>query len=283
MNKLKTIITVSLLFSINIPAFAYKVKTFQPLKIAPLETIQTEEPTLNENYPKITQLEINLFKRTFEKESIYNRLSRIENKIFKTEYPQMPLASRVDNIFANIDPGVMYNISARELARLETKILGRAYPNDDTESRITRLEKEMLGAMQGGKITERFETVKKASKHYNSYPEIAQSQSVYQTYSGPYSINNQYNNYRSRGGGGFMQNLLGILFGGMNTGTMTGFTPPIYDPYNPYAQTIPYSPMGAYPGFMNPAMGEQDYYTGNRHAHMNNRNIGSQSSVRILD
>lgn len=263
-------------------AEARTIRTFQPLQIAPLELPSEEEPFINENYPKITQLEINMFKRTYERENIYKRLSRIEQKIFNQEFKNMPLASRVDNILSNIDAGIMHNISERELARTETKVLGRTYPNDDTESRITRLEKEMLGAMQGGNLPERFNTVKTASRHYNSYPELAQSQGIYQTYSGPYT--NHSTGYSTKHGlSGFIQNVMGMIFGGMNTGIMTGCTPPIYDPYNPYAQTMPYSPMGGYSPFMNQGVGQQDYFMGNRGGYINNRNIGSQSSVRILD
>lgn len=257
------------------PSHAYKVKTFQPLQISPLQ-IQQEEPSLTENYPKITQLEINIFKRTFERESIYKRLSRLEHRIFKNEFPNMPLSSRVENILANIDAGIMYNISEKELSKLEIKILARTYPNDDTESRITRLEKEMLGAMQSGNLKERFDTIKVASKHYNSYPEIVQSQNAYQSYG-------MHNGFRTRGFGNFLQNVIGTIFGTMNAGTMTGYTPPIYDAYNPYAQTTPYSPMSGYQNFLNPGIGQQEYYTSNTHSYLNNRNYGSQSSVRILD
>lgn len=274
MRKLSLLLILGLFF-ISSPANAYKVKTFQPLNISPLALPYDAPPEINESYPKVTQLEITLFKRTYENESIYNRLTRIENKVFRRNFNSMPLASRVDNIFANIDPALMYNISLKELARLETKVLGRTYPNDDTESRITRLEKEMLGAMQGGKLTERFNTVKTAAKHYNSYPEIAQSQSVYPRYST--GINPYYTGQR-RGINGMLQNVLGAIFGDLGTGTMTGFTPPIYDPYNPYSSYNPYG------GFnMNPGVGQQDYFMGNHGGYMNNRNLGSQSSVRILD
>lgn len=275
MKAKKFFLVIVLSIFVTQPSQAYKVKTFQPLQIAPLQ-VQNEEPTLTENYPKITQLEINIFKRTFERESIYKRLARLEHRLFKSEYPNMPLASRVENILANVDAGVMYNISEKELAKLEIKILARTYPNDDTESRITRLEKEMLGAMQSGNIKDRFETIRVASKHYNSYPEIVQSQNAYQSY----GMNHRFN---SRGFGGFMQNFLGAILGNMNTGAMTGYTPPIYDPYNPYAQTTPYSPMGAYSGFMNPGIGQQEYYTSNTRSYLNNKNYGSQASVRILD
>lgn len=256
--------------AVSLPANAYKVKTFKPLSIAPLAAPYSE-PGINENYPKITQIEFNLFKKTYEKENIYNRLSRIEKRIFRRNFDSMPLATRVDNILANIDPGVMYNISTRELARLETKVLGRTYPNDDTDSRITRLEKEMLGAMQGGNLSERFDTVKTAAKHYNSFPEIVQSQNVYPQYnniSPYYTPKSSWSGSRvNRGVSGMLQNLLGVIFGNFGSGSLTGFTPPIYDPYNPYINGV----------------GSQDYYMGTHGGHMLNRNLGNHSTVRILD
>ena len=75
----------------------------------------------------------------------------------------------------------------------------------------------------------------------------------------------------NRGVGGIVSNLLGAIFGDFSPGTMTGFTPPIYDQYSPYA------------GFTNPGMGQQNYYMGNHGGYYNNRNIGSGSTVRILD
>lgn len=273
MRKISLLLLLGLLL-ISSPAFAYKVKSFKPLNIEPLALPYDAPPEIDESYPKVTQLEITLFKRAYENESIYNRLSRIENRMFKRNFNSMPLASRVDNIFANLDPALIYNISLKELARLETKVLGRTYPNDDTESRITRLEKEMLGAMQGGKLTERFETVKTAAKHYNSYPEIAQSQGVYSGYS---TGTNPYYTGTKRGLSGMLQNVLGVIFGDIGTGTMTGFTPPLYDPYNTYS---PYNP---YAYNMSPGVGQQDYFMGNHGGYFNNRNLGSQSAVRILD
>ncbi len=270
--------TFILIIAMAAPAHAYKVKTFKPLAVNPMAinplAVPYNNPAINESYPKITQIELNLFKRTYERQNIYDRLTRIENKIFRRNFTAMPLANRVDNILANIDPGVMYNISTKELAKLESKILGRTYMNDDTESRITRLEKEMLGAMQGGNLTERFNTVKTASKHYNSYPELMQSQSVYPQYSGnanPYYMSKNWSGTRSRRGvSGLVQNLLGTIFGDFSAGSLTGFTPPIYDPYNPY-------------GGFNPGMGTQNYYMGNHGGYMDNRNIGNTSTVKILD
>jgi hypothetical protein len=125
----------------------------------------------------------------------------------------------------------------------------------------------MLGAMQGGDLIGRFNTVKVAARHYNSYPELAQSQGVY-TNQGVYPP--YYNRQNTAGAKrGLLQNILGSLFGDINSGMMTGFTPPVYDPYNQYGQ--------------NTASGMQDYYMGNTGGFYNNRNLGNGSSVRILD
>lgn len=279
----KKLLVFCFVMSLAGPAHAYKVKQFQPLApqmqaISPLADPYQQAVGVNESYPKITQLEENIFRRNYEKENIYSRLTRLENRVFRRSFTGMPLATRVDNLLANIDAGIMYGISSKEIAKLEMKVLGRTYTNDDTESRITRLEKEMLGAMQGGNLKERYETVKTASKHYNSYPELAQSQVVYpqRTAYGYNPYNGYYPNtarrYSNTTGGvsGLLQNIAGRIFGDFGPGTLTGYTAPIYDPYNPY-------------GFNNSGMGQQDYNFGNRGGYMRNRNIGNGGSIRILD
>lgn len=47
------------------PAHAYKVKTFEPLRVNPLAVPYSayQQPGANESYPKITQLEFTLFKK----------------------------------------------------------------------------------------------------------------------------------------------------------------------------------------------------------------------------
>ena len=278
-------ITVSgILFIIllmGMPAHSYKVKTFQPLQIKPLDVPYNpyQAPGVNENYPKITKIEYVLFKKSYEKQSIYNRLSRIEKKIFKQSFDNLPLATRMDNITSNIDSGVMYNISSNELSKLERKVLGRTYEGDDTESSITRMEKEMLGAMQSGNLNTRLETIKTASKHYNSYPEILQSQTItpqtiYPQYYSPNAAQMAYyppsygywNRNQNRGFGGFLKNMFGSMFNG-GYGTMTGYTPPIYDPYSQF----------------DPGMGIRNEYRSNTRSYLRNRNYGTGSTVRILD
>ena len=270
-----------LIFFAGMPACAYKVKTFQPLRINPLEVPYSpyQAPAVNESYPKITQIEYALFKKAYEKQNIYTRLARIERKIFKKAFNNLPLATRMENITNNMDAGVMYNISSSELSKLERKVLGRTYEGDDTESRITRMEKEMLGAMQSGNLKTRLETIKTASKHYNSYPEIIQSQTItpqtiypQQYYNQPpmayYPQSYGYRNWnQSRGLGGFLKNMFGAMINGGGYGTMTGYTPPIYAPYSRF----------------DPGIGIRNEYYGNQRRYIRNKNYGTGSSVRILD
>ncbi len=272
----KKVFMLLIFAAIACPAHAYKVKSFQPLREPVVNQVYDyNNPngtmTTSESYPRISQLEVAIFRRSYENENIYSRLTRLENRLFKRSFAGMPLASRVDNLLANVDQGMMYGISSNELSKLERKVLGQTFAYEDSDSRITRLEKEMLGAMQGGNLNQRFETVKTASKHYNSYPEISRSQAVYTPTNAYYGPQSSWSGTKMNGGvGGMLQNVVGSIFGNFTPGNMTGYTPPLYDPYNQY---------GAY----NPGMGTQDYFMGNRGGYMNNRNIGNGTTVRILD
>ena len=263
MQKKSILFLLATLLIGTTPVHAYKIKTFQPLTINPLVVPYNPylTPGENENYPKITQVEYALFKKSYEKQNIYTRLSRIEEKIFNRDFKNLPLASRMDNITKNMDTGILYNISNKDLTKLERKVLGQTYE----------------GAMQDGDLNTRLETITKASKHYNSYPEIAQTQTIYPQQNfyqsapmGYYSPSNYgYWNSRSSqtGIGGFFRNLLGSAFNGYGGGTITGFTPPIYNPYSNF----------------DPGMGIRNEYSSNTRSYIDNRNYGTGSGVRILD
>lgn len=257
-------IVFALLIAAN-PSFAYKVTTFQPL--APAYQNLANAQGAYENYPKIAQVEAILFNRSYDGQNIYNRLSRIEQRLFKRQFKNMPLASRVDNILANVDEGQMYGISTRDLAKLESRIFGRTFPTDDSDTRITRLEKEMLGAMQQGNLRQRYAVVKNAAKHYNAFPQQTARNSAF-------TPNNYYNQAPKQS---ILTRILDNVVGGfglgsMAGGSMTGYTPPLYDPYSQYNQSIP----GA-------GAGMQDYFMGNNGGYYNNRNIGSGAGIRILN
>ena len=280
---IRRILVLCFILSLSCPAHAVKIKKFKPLaQPSPESSTALQNPanqiSSSESYPKITQLEYSIFKKSYEKQNIYSRLNRLEKKIFNTTYDGLPLANRVDNLMNNIDSGILYGITSKDLAKLETKVLGRTYMNDDTESRITRMEKEMLGAMQGGNLKDRYDTIKTASKHYNSYPEIVQSQNVYTPFSSfgydPYYSGYPYSTGRYRRSPGVGSILNSMANRVMRTrhyapgGMLTGFTPPLYDNYRRYS---------------NPGFGHQQYYWGNRGGFLRNRNFGNGASVRILD
>jgi len=218
----------------RIPNYSDNVRDFNYYSAN--QNYQADADTSN-SYPKVTKIEALIFKQTFVNEDIEKRLARIENKMFRKTNSDMSLAERVDLISNNIDPGVFYDISSEKLSYIENKIFGRQYPNDDTETRIIRLEKEMLGAMQDGNLKERFDVVAQASKHYTSFPSLQEDN--YNTAQQPYNRNYQnyqrysntpyttYSNSNTNQRG--LKNTLGnIVSGLLGVGTMTGFTPPIY-------------------------------------------------------
>ena len=250
---IRRILVLCFILSLSCPAHAVKIKKFKPLaQPSPVSSAALQNPanqiSSSESYPKITQLEYSIFKKSYEKQNIYSRLNRLEKKIFNTTYDGLPLANRVDNLMNNIDSGILYGITSKDLAKLETKVLGRTYMNDDTESRITRMEKEMLGAMQGGNLKDRYDTIKTASKHYNSYPEIVQSQNVYTPFSSfgydPYYSGYPYSTGRYRRSPGVGSILNSMANRVMRTrhyapgGMLTGFTPPLYDNYSSVISNI---------------------------------------------
>lgn len=275
-KKLLTAITVTLLCT-SMSAYAYKVTTISPL--LPTNGFGNNyQDYQNDSYPKITQIEGILFNKSFANEDIYNRLNRIETKMFRQTNANMDLAQRVDIIAQSINPSEMYNIPLDNLAKIEYKLFNRSYINDDVETRVIRLEKEMLGAMQQGELDERYQVVASAAKHYNAFPpDNYNGDQTYQRIQQPYIASN------TTGGKGILHNVLSALAGG----AMTGFTPPLTDPYgnycsSPYMST-PYNQNNWMQNlFPEGGAGFVDYNRTNRGYSNNTRNLGSRSSVHVL-
>lgn len=181
-----------------------------------------------DSYPKITQIEGIIFNRTYSNEDIYSRLDRIESRIFRRTNPNASLSERVDFISQNINPESMTNIPLDNLAKIEYKLFSRSYVNDDPETRVIRLEKEMLGAMQQGELEERYEVVASAAKHYNAFPTEGYGTTnpyrhqYQQPYQQPYIASNNVGGTK-----GILKNVMSALTGG----ALTGFTPPMTDQY----------------------------------------------------
>ena len=251
----------------------------------PVRTVTTITPIPNmgygtnygfDNYPKVSQMEQIVFGMTFQQEDIYNRLSRLESRIFNRTNQNLDLAQRMDIITSQVAPTSMYNISPNELASIEAKLFNRTYVNDDPETRVIRIEKEMLGAIQPGDLNERYEVIAKAAKHYNAFPA-----NTYVTQ----GLQQPYIAAANTGGGkGLLKNILSTLVGG----ALTGFTPPITDPYGycsspyinaPYGTNTTGWSQGLFPGS---GSGFNDYMQSNNGYYNYNKNYGTGSGVNVL-
>lgn len=180
------------------------------------------------SYPKISQMEKLVFNKTFEDEPIEIRLNRLESKLYRKDYSNSPLAQRVEAIENTLDEKSVSKKERSTLAQLEKKIFNKSYENEDMEKRIERLEKSVLGANQSGNLNSRIETLKVVSSSLeNQSRELAQAQQNYQNFQNPYQPQNGF------------KNAIRNIFGGLNPGTMTGFSPPIssmtYPQYQPYS------------------------------------------------
>lgn len=202
-----------------------------------------EPPMAVENgtpsYPKITKLESIILKQTYENESIEKRLQRLEEKACKKVYSDADLAWRVDNIVSKIDQSELYNISSKELASIEKKILGKTFKRDDLNSRLSRLEFKMLGAVQSGKINDRYETILSASNHYIDFGNNIEN-----------TLTNSY--YPSNGIKNTFKNIFSTIAG---SGSVTGYTPPI----SPYGFNTPYGFNPSYGTY-----GPRNFFNGQR-------------------
>ncbi|MDD3237561.1 MAG: hypothetical protein PHV37_05630 [Candidatus Gastranaerophilales bacterium] len=269
-----------------------EVKTFQPFSQIPQQQApyygdysdtndsSNEYIQDNGNYPKIDQIEKALFNTCYANEDIYQRLNRIEFKLYRRADTTSNLSERMDRITSQLDPSIMYNIPTQKLSQIEIKLFGKTYQNEDTESRIIRMEKEMLGAIQDGNLKERYETVATAAKHYNAFPYEGNNINT-----NAYRNNNPY--IQTSNKGSFLRNLLSII----SPGVITGFTPQLYDDTYGYCSS-PYLPQYYGNNYNNSSAnfwaggipaGFSDYTQSNRGYRLYNRNTGTGSGVRILN
>ncbi len=125
------------------------------------------------NYPQIDALEYQIFSSTYEKENIYNRLERLEKKIFGSAQ-EGNLASRTDRLKAYVRKDMLsqnnpsyytqkpysptetvepyMNSQTRyensdiyiQLAGLETTLFSKTYSQDPVGLRLNRLERKIF-------------------------------------------------------------------------------------------------------------------------------------------
>lgn len=216
------------------------------------------------NYPDISRIENSLFGRSFDRQNISSRLSRIEKALFTTTYPNSSNAQRIDNIISNFNQLNKYpNISRNTLSKIEAKVFNQNFPQNNIERRMERLEQRIFGAVQSGDMDSRYEALLMAAKNYNTN-----------------TVNPYYpNTVGTNGWKGILGNFGNSLLGG----NMTGFTPPI-DPYSNFGcnqGNNPYGNLGGGSGVY------REYRTNNGlggySSHNNFSSYGTGTGVTILD
>ena len=263
MKKVLFLILV-LAFGISVQAKATKSQfiPYVPYKPYNMPIIHEDKGS---DYPKITQAEQQLFGRSYTNEDITNRLSRLENKLYGKELDYLSLSERTDNISRNIGMNEYSTISQNELAQMEQRIFMKIYPNDDSQMRITRLEKEIFGAMQAGDLDERFNTLKSATQYYNAFPPNLANQIPY--YSNPYHESFQPTKVT-------LPSILKTIGSFFCPPSLTGYSPNIVYPNN-----IPYN---SFDPFFDTSRGINRSFSSPGFSYDHFNNFGQGSTVNIL-
>ncbi len=232
-------------YSLNYcPCYSYTFSVYEPPEIVNGEYT---------SYPKITKLESIILKRTYENEDIENRLRRLEEKTCSRVYSGSDLAWRVDNITNKIDQSELYNIPSKDLAAIEKRIFGKSYKKDNLESRLSRLEYQMLGAMQSGNPDERFQTILNALNHYTNFSRDLNN---------PLTAISANSIMPSGGIKNTFRNIFNTIAG---SGSITGYTPPI----SPYGFNTPYGFNPSYGTY-----GPRGFFNNHNCPHLHSPNIG---------
>lgn len=255
------------------PVVINRVNRINSNKLDAFEGYVSYKETSNANftYPKITQIEKTILGKTYEHQDLDLRLNRLEKSVFNKTYPSMSYDERVNNIIVNYNTNSSSEINLNNLSRIENKVLGRNFAFDTPKSRVERIEEKMFGAVQSGNISERFETIKHASKNYKSYAAYA-NQDPYGTcyqnppagYSTPPVI--------STGG---IRNMLGSMGNYLWGGYPTGYTPQMDPAYMDYFE--------AERALQNGGSGEDIDIRTNRGYYKSNTQRQSGMGVTMLD
>ena len=123
---------------------------------------------ISEDYPTVDKIELRVLGSSYPREDIYNRLGRLETKLFGT-VSKKSLSDRVDdlskatigannNSIEEEDNSASSSKSSSEndssssseeslnnlLNQMEKKLLNQVYPNDTTDTRVARLEQYLF-------------------------------------------------------------------------------------------------------------------------------------------
>ena len=209
----------------------------------------------NSKDPRLSLVEKNIYGKSYEHQEVNLRLNRLEKSMFNKTYPSLSNEERIENLFVNYNQEVQ-GVIPQELSELEKNVFEKTYEKEDELSRVSRLEAQVLGAIQQGNINNRVNMLKDVIASSKS-----QYTSPYGTCYGGYmpqvNSNKGIKNTLSR---------LGDIFG---KGCPTGISPQI-PPYDTYHFDMPDS-------------GNSQAYRTNYGYYYNNSRRGTGASIQILD
>lgn len=211
MREFKLILIFFVFLFVQYSANSFVLSTYNP--------VNSQQAGYN-SYPRVTNLEKIILKKTYEYETLESRLARLEKKTCSQIFPSADLSWRVENITSKVDQTALYNIPSKELASIEKQVLGRSFTKENLDKRFARLEMQMFGAVQSGQFDERFQTILTGAQHYNNFNQdivLADSSTG-----------------RGRGLKGFLSDTFGSIFS--SSGYVTGYTPSVA----PYGYSAPY-------------------------------------------
>ncbi len=132
------------------------------------------------DYPSVTQLEQQVFHQPYTQENITHRLDRLEQSVFHRTYDNLPMVDRVDQLTLKVLPQSPLSVEENagkslpnhsqdlsssnlaiysELTTLENQVFGKSYGGEMLSNRLSRLERQLMGAPQHGSIDSRMQNL----------------------------------------------------------------------------------------------------------------------------
>ena len=213
---------------------------------------------LKSNDSRLSDIEKTVFGKDYQKQDLNLRLNRLEKSMFNKTYPNMNADERIDNLYAGYNNQVK-SVAPEEIAELEKCVWGRSYGNDSAETRVSKLEEEVLGAIQNGDLSKRIETLEQALASSGQMQPYGTCYGGYVPQYDPNIVNDYHDGAFSR-----FKNNLGLIFGG---GCPTGWSPQL-------------GPVDQF-GFMDD--GDYEGYVGNTGYAYRNTRRGTGTGIQILD
>lgn len=188
-KNLFILLCISLMFLSNIKSCEAIASKTTGSHIIPIQN----KSDISEVYPVVDEIESRVFGQKYLKEDIYKRLDRLDAKVFGS-VSQKTLSDRVENLstavmgtnnnsdeddsstrtssssgsFSSDSENYSENSSSTSedeslnnlLNQLEKKLLNQVYPNDETETRVARLERFLFNDSSSGySMNERMERI----------------------------------------------------------------------------------------------------------------------------